>query len=297
MYVSMKEIVDAAYAGKYGVPAVPGFNEFLVRAAVEAALEARSPLIFLAGNWGEPEFTHGIVRYFAEKADVPVALCLDHSPTFEDCVVGIRTGCTAIMADRSRLPYDENVAQVKLLADIAHAAGVSVEAEIGHVGRGDNYAVDGVTGLTDPETAKRYAGETGVDCLAVAVGTAHGVYTGAPKIDFERLKAIDAACRIPLVLHGGSGSGDDNIRRACAMGIAKVNIVTEIVIAACQAAQAGDFEGNKAHGMFPAISGAIKKSVLRLFEVTGSAGKAGALKASAGGASRVAADAKSTEEM
>jgi fructose-bisphosphate aldolase class II len=270
----MKEIVDAAYAGRYGVPAVPGFNEFLVRAAIEAATESGSPLIFLTHNRGDPEFTHGIVRYFAEKTDVPVALCLDHSRSFDDCVMGIRTGCTGIMADRSELPYGENVAQVKLLADIAHAAGVSIEAELGRVGRGDNYAIDGISNLTEPADAKRFFDDTGVDCLAVAIGTAHGVYTGVPKLDFDRLEAINEACRAPLVMHGGSGSGDENIFRACEMGITKVNLVTDIIIANYQAIMDGDLAGNKVHRMYPAMMDATKRMVLHYFEITGSAGKA-----------------------
>ena len=110
MFVPMKMIVDEAYKGGYGVPALPAFNEIQARAAIEAAVEAQSPLIFLTSNRGDAEFTHGIVRYFAEKAEIPVALCLDHSPSFEDCIVGIRTGCTAIMADRSQLSYEENIA-------------------------------------------------------------------------------------------------------------------------------------------------------------------------------------------
>ena len=292
MLVPMKEIVDRAYAGKYGVPAVPGFNEFLVRASVEAALEANSPLIFLTSNRGDPEFSHGIVRYFAEKADIPIALCLDHSGDFEDCVMGIRTGCTAIMADRSMLPYEENVAQVKLLAKIAHAAGVSIESEIGHVGRGENYAVDGAANLTEPDAAKRFFEDTGIDCCAVAIGTAHGVYTGTPKLDFGRLAEINAACKAPLVLHGGSGSGDDNIHKACEMGVTKVNIVTDIIIANHRAVLDGNFSGNRTRGMFPAISESTKKFVLRLFDITGSTGKA----RSSMDSSAVAADKSSAEE-
>ena len=273
MYVPMKQIIDEAYAGKYGVPAVPAFNEFLMCAAIEAAEEAKSPLILLTSNRGDPVFNHGAVKYFSEKASVPVALCLDHSRSFEDCILGVRTGCTAIMADRSELPYDENASQVKLLAEIAHAADVSIEGEVGHVGRGDKYAVDGVSNLTEPEGAAQYIADTGVDCLAVAVGTAHGVYTGVPKIDFTRLAEIDAACRTPLALHGGSGSGDDNIHRACTLGVAKVNIVTDIIIDCCRAVQTGDFAGNKAFMMFPAITSTAKKSILRLFDITGSTGK------------------------
>ena len=274
MLVPMKEIVDAAYAGKYGVPAVPGFNEFLTRAAVEAAVEARSPLILLTTTRGDYEFTHLTARHYAEKADVPVAVCLDHSRSFSDGIAGVRVGCTAIMADSSLLPYDENVAQVKQLAEIAHAAGISIEAEMGHVGRGEHYSVDGISNLTEPDDAASYFAGTGVDCLAVAVGTAHGVYVGTPKLDFERLKAINEACKAPLVMHGGSGSGEDNIRRACEMGIAKVNIVTEIIVSCHQALAAGDFTGNKAHMIFPVISDTTKNHVLRLFDITGSAGKA-----------------------
>ena len=191
MFVPMKEILDAAYAGKYGVPAVPSNNELLIRASIEAAVEANSPLIFLTSNRGLAEFNHNMIRYFAEQVDIPVASCLDHSPSFEDCVMGIRTGVSAIMADRSMLPFEENVAQVKLLADVAHAAGVSIEAELGHVGQGSNYAVDGVSMLTDPEEAKKFIELTGVDGLAVAIGTAHGAYVGTPHLDFERLAEID----------------------------------------------------------------------------------------------------------
>lgn len=291
MYVPMKEILDAAYAGGYGVPAIPGYNEILVRAGIEAAVQANSPVIFLTSNRGNPMFSHGIVRYFAEQVDIPVALCLDHSPSFEDCVMGIRCGCSAIMADRSQLSYEENVEQVSILAKIAHAAGVSIEAELGHVGQGSNYAVDGVSALTDPEEALRYIRETGVDALAVAVGTAHGPYVGVPKLDFERLAEINAACKAPLVLHGGSGSGDDNIHKACTMGIAKVNIVTDVLAANTETAK-GDFTGNGGHRFYPALSQATKASVLRLFDITGSTGKAKSTR----GAGNVGNNEQSTEE-
>lgn len=293
MFVPMKSILDEAYAGGYGVPALPGFNEIQIRAIIEAAVQANSHVIFLTGNRGDPEFTHSIVRYFAEQVDIKVALCLDHSRSFEDCVMGIRTGCSAIMADRSTLSYEENVAEVKLLADIAHAAGVSIEAELGHVGQGANYAVDGVSALTDPQEAKRFFDDTNVDALAVAVGTAHGVYVGTPKLDFDRLAEINAACGKPLVLHGGSGSGDDNIHKACTMGIAKVNIVTDVLAATTKAAQEGDFSGNRGHFFYAELSKAIKDSALHQFDVTGSTGKASACSGKKGS---VGNDEQSTEE-
>lgn len=291
MFVPMKEILDAAYAGKYGVPAVPSNNEILIRASIEAAVEANSPLIFLTSNRGLAEFNHYMIRYFAEQVDIPVASCLDHSPSFEDCVMGIRTGVSAIMADRSMLPFEENVAQVKLLADVAHAAGVSIEAELGHVGQGSNYAVDGVSMLTDPEEAKKFIELTGVDGLAVAIGTAHGAYVGTPHLDFDRLAEIDAVCHTPLVLHGGSGSGDDNIHKACTMGIAKVNVVTDVLNANFIAARDGDFSGNRCHWFYPTLSNTTKDFIKHLFEVTGSTGKAASI-----GKTNVGNDTESTEE-
>ena len=278
MFVAMKDILDAAYAGKYGVPAIPGNNEIQVRAAIEAAVEANSPVIFLGYNRGNPAFIFRMIKDFAEQIDVPVAICLDHSPSFEDCVTGIRNGVSAIMADRSMLSYEENARQVKQLAEIAHACGVSIEAELGHVGQGNNYSVDGVSMLTDPEEAKKFIDETGCDGLAVAIGTAHGTYSGTPHLDFERLAEIDAACHHPLVLHGGSGSGDENIHRACTMGVAKVNIVTDVLAATYQGILDGDFHGNAGHKLFPAIAKANKDAILRCFEITGSTGKATAAK-------------------
>ena len=274
MLVPMKQIVDEAYAGGYGVPALPSMNEIQIRATIEAAVEVNSPLIFLTSNRANAEFNHNLVKYFADQVDIPIALCLDHSPSFEDCVMGIRTGCTAIMADRSQLPYEDNVAQVKLLAEIAHAVGVSIEAELGHVGQGSNYAVDGVSALTDPQEAKRFIADTGVDCLAVAIGTAHGAYIGTPKLDFDRLRDINDACGMPLVIHGGSGSGDDNLHRACTMGVAKVNIVTDVLAATYRAILEGDFHGNNGHRLYPTMFEANKKEAIRSFEITGSTGKA-----------------------
>lgn len=274
MFVPMKEIIDRAYAGGYAVPALPSQNEVQIRATIEAAAATNSPLIFLTGNRGDAMFNHYMVKRFAEEVDIPVALCLDHSPTFEDCVMGIKTGCSAIMADRSVKSFEENVAEVSLLAKIAHAAGVSIEAELGHVGQGDNYAVDGVSALTNPEEAKKFFELTDVDCLAVAVGTAHGVYVGTPHIDFERLKDINAACGKPLVLHGGSGSGDENISKACTMGITKVNIVTDVMIATNNAIIKAALPDPDARFFYKVVHDATYDFAKHAFELTGCIGKA-----------------------
>jgi len=146
MLVSMAEILQQAKEGHYGVPALSAVDELSLRACVEAAEEMNAPLIMLCG-WGhnkDMQYFGRMLHDFAIKASVPVAFILDHSATFEDAVKGIHAGFHTIMVDRSSLPYEENVAQVKELVKIAHAAGVGVEAELGHVGVGENYAVDGI---------------------------------------------------------------------------------------------------------------------------------------------------------
>jgi fructose-bisphosphate aldolase, class II len=285
MLVPMKNILDAAYAGKYGVPAVPSQNEVQIRASIEAAAETNSPLIFLTYNWGDPVFNHAMIKKLADEVSIPVAVCLDHSRTFDDCVLGVSNGCTAIMADRSEMSFADNAAECALLARVAHGARISIEAELGHVGQGSNYAVDGVSALTDPKEAKAFFDATGVDALAVAVGTAHGVYVGTPKLDFVRLAEIDAACKMPLVLHGGSGSGDANISRACTMGVTKVNVVTDVMIATNQAILSAGLVDKTAYTFFKVVHQATKDFVIHLFEMTGCKGKAGAaVKATAGSA-------------
>lgn len=275
-YVMMKEILDKAYEGHYGVPAVGGIDELTVRAAIEAAVETNSPLILIGGNRMayDTEFFGRMVHQMADMVDIPVACCLDHSMSYEDAIMGLRCGYSALMIDRSALPYEENAAQVKELVKIAHAVGVTVEAELGHVGSGENYAVDGVSSLTVPAEAKAFIEETGVDCLAVAIGTAHGAYKGTPKLRFDLLQEIDALCKTPLVLHGGSGTGDDNVHKACTMGITKVNIANDLFAAAVQAVQAKDMTGNGAYSFFPTIFGGLKEFIKHTFEITGCTGQA-----------------------
>lgn len=278
MYVPMKEITDRAYVGGYAVPAVLGGNESLIRAAIEAAEETNSPLIILGNfrNHPDPYFLGAMVKTLANQASVPVALVLDHSRSFEDAILGIRTGYSAIMVDRSELPLEENIAQVKELVRIAHAVGVSVEAELGHVGKGNNYEHDGYNALTSPEEAKYFVEQTGVDCLAVAIGTAHGAYPKGmkPEIRFQLLEEINKTCGIPLVLHGASGTGDDAIRKVCTMGISKVNVANDIVQAAVRAVNNHDMAGNAAYSFFATAFGGCKEEIKHLFELTGCKGKA-----------------------
>lgn len=241
MLVSMKEILDAAQKDNYCVAAPSIVTEFMIAAAVEAAEELRAPMILNIGFHGI--INGSIVRIgriaedYARDASVPVCINLDHGMEYAHAIWAIRAGFTSIMVDRSSLPYEENVAQVKELVKIAHAVGVTVEAELGHVGKGENYDVDGVSNLTDPDQAAQYVQQTGVDCLAVAIGTAHGDYKGTPHIDFDLLRAIDEKVSVPLVLHGGSGTGDENLARAARSGINKINIGTDLRKAAIVAGE------------------------------------------------------------
>lgn len=244
MLVSMKEIVDAAQKGGYAVSAPNVYDEDTICAAIEAAEELNAPQI-LDFSWVlTPKRYPGVLQIAVERArraKVPVALNQDHGGEFWEAVDAIRHGITSVMVDRSDLPFEENIAQVAEIAKFAHACGVSVEAELGEVGSGASY--DGNAGLTDPAQAAEFVARTGVDCLAVAVGTAHGDYKGTPTIHFDRLAAIRKEVSVPLVLHGGSGSGDENLAKACTMGIAKVNVYTDLSNNALEALKSWKPEG------------------------------------------------------
>lgn len=234
MLVTMAEIMNRARAEGYGVTAPNVQSEDTVRAVIKVAEDLNAPMIIDVNAFIHPDLPWFIqmIRELSELSPVPIAINLDHGKTYEDVILGIRSGCTSVMVDRSSLSYEENVEQTKEIVKIAKALGISVEAELGHVGMGSNYEVDGVSNLTEPDQAAKFIQETGVDCLAVAIGTAHGRYKGTPHIDFERLAQIVEACGdTPLVLHGGSGTGDENLARAVRSGIQKVNLATELVVA------------------------------------------------------------------
>lgn len=233
MLVTMKEILVRAKKGNYGVTAPNVQSEDTVRAVLEVAEELNAPMIIDVNDFIHTDLPWfvGMMRDLASKVKVPVAINLDHGKTYEAVMLGIRSGCTSVMVDRSSLPYEDNVRETKEVVKMARALGISVEAELGHVGMGNNYAHDGVNNLTVPEEAKKFIDETGVDCLAVAIGTAHGRYKGTPHIDFERLaEIVKVVGDTPLVLHGGSGTGDENLAKAVRSGIQKVNLATDLIV-------------------------------------------------------------------
>ncbi|MFD1484504.1 ketose-bisphosphate aldolase [Lacticaseibacillus baoqingensis] len=234
MLTSMKAILDEANRMNYGVMAMNSVNMEMVRAGIMAAEEERSPLIIQIGpgqmaNLGHKEEIVPLVKELADRVRVPIALNLDHTGDFDVIMDCIRAGFTNVMFDGSSLPYEENLKKTALVVAYAHANGCSVEAELGHVGQAvddDDYKLDL---YTQPDQAAEFVAATGVDALAVAIGTAHGNYPKGrvPKIDFERLQELKKRLQMPLVLHGGSGSGEANIHKAVQYGINKINVATD----------------------------------------------------------------------
>ena len=268
MLVTMKEILDKAQEGNYAVPAPNVIYEPETRAILELAEELNSPLIIDVF----PGFSRSILD-LARQSSVPVAVNLDHGGKFEDIIKTMVRGASSVMVDRSMLPFEENVAQVSEIVRYAHAAGLSVEAELGHVGQGFQYEIDGKAALTDPDEAVEYVRQTGVDALAVAIGTAHGAYSGTPFIHFDLLEKINSVVDIPLVLHGGSGTGFENIARACKMGINKVNINTDLRNGA-MAELKETIETGRMSMMYADIANGYKKVLRQYMEACGCIGKA-----------------------
>ncbi len=229
MLEPMKDLLIEAKHGGYAVPAPNVFDKESVEAAFNAAEELNSPVILDVGYAMGIEETGEIAKYYGGRHPrIPWALNLDHGGPFEHVILAIRSGYSSVMVDRSTLPFEENVAQTADVVRIAHAVGVTVEAELGHVGQGIEYEATRDAGLTRPEEAAEFVERTGVDCLAVAVGTSHGVYKGTPHLEFDLLATLASELDIPLVLHGGSGTGDENLHRAVTTGIQKVNLYTDL---------------------------------------------------------------------
>lgn len=217
----------------------------------------------------------------AKKANVPVVVHLDHGLKKETCLKALELGFSSIMYDCSTDSYDENVRKVKEMADLAHSYGATIEGELGHVGdnegsaEGDSRLADPSQYYTDPKMAKDFVDKTGVDALAIAVGTAHGAYKLPPKLDFERIRTIAKTVDVPLVLHGGSGLTDTDFKRAINEGISKVNIFTDINIAAVEAEFRKFSDMNKGIiDLIPAAVEAVKQETVKKMKLFSSDGKA-----------------------
>lgn len=234
MYVSMKGILEYANQEKFAVPAINSINMEMVRGAISAAEEERGAVIINLGvgqmkNHGHPEEMVPMIRNLAQRATIPVALNLDHGSKLEDITRCINLGFSSIMVDASELPFEENIRHTELVCRLAHPMGICVEGELGHVGQASAQDDEDEDLYTNTSQAKEFVERTGVDALAVAIGSAHGNYPHhkVPRLDFVRLKELKEILQMPLVLHGGSGAGDENLRKAVENGINKVNICTD----------------------------------------------------------------------
>ena len=228
MLVNMKEMLTAARKARKAVGAFNTANYELSRAILQAAEAEGEPVIIqLYMRLFDSEKAYdlcGMLQRLATRAKVPVALHLDHGATVRQAKDALAWGYTSVMYDGSRDPFDENAKWTRFVADYAHALGATCEGEIGHVAQGDE------TALTDVGEAMKFAAETGVDALAVSIGTAHGYYRATPKIDVARCREIaDALPETPLVLHGGSDTPLADVRKVIEAGVAKVNIATEFM--------------------------------------------------------------------
>lgn len=234
--VTTKEMLLRAQAGHYAVGAFNVENMEMVMAVVQAAEESRAPVIMQTTpstvKYAGLDYYLAMAKAAAERATVPVAMHLDHGDSFELAMQALRTGYTSIMIDSSHDSFEDNIALTRRVTDACAPSGVPVEAELGKVG-GKEDDLEGGDGnpFTDPQQAKEFVERTGVDSLAVAIGTAHGLYKGVPKLDFDRLSAIRELVSIPLVLHGASGVPDEAVRESIRRGICKVNFATELRIA------------------------------------------------------------------
>ncbi len=283
MLVNMNKVLYDAKKGKYAVGLFNAVNLELARGIIAAAEQTGSPVIM---GTAEVLFPYGPleeVSYYllpmAKKANVPVVIHLDHGLKKETCLKALELGFTSIMYDCSTDTYDENVKKVKEMADIAHSFGATIEGELGHVGdnegsaEGSSHLADPSKFFTDPKMAKDYVQKTGVDALAIAVGNAHGAYKLPPKLDFERIRTIAKTVDVPLVLHGGSGLTDNDFRQAIKEGISKVNIFTDINVAAVKAEFSKFTDMNKGIiDLIPAAVEAIKQESMKKMELFGSVG-------------------------
>ncbi len=239
MLVTSKELFQMAQQHHFAIPA-PNFIDLeSLRWHIETAEKLKLPLLLALaeahiGNNITLEDAALLGKKYAEQAKVPVVLHLDHGTTLELIKRAVDLGFTSVMVDASQYPFEENVKRTKEIVEYAHKRGVVVEAEIGYVGANENF--EGHEGkdsrYTTVEEAKKFVEQTNVDSLAISIGTAHGIYKGTPKINFDRLKEIRAEVETPLVLHGGSSSGDENLKHCALNGITKINIFSDLLVAA-----------------------------------------------------------------
>ena len=283
MILSTREMLLKAQREGYAVPAFNIHNLETVQVVAETAMEMKSPVI-IAGtpstieDYAGPDYIKAMAEVAANKYDVPIAIHLDHFEDVDAIKRDIDIGFKSCMIDASKKPFEENIAIVKDVVEYAHRYDAVVEAELGKLGgREDDLVVDEKdTRYTNPDDAAEFVNKTNVDSLAIAIGTAHGLYKGEPKLDFERLKEIRSKVSIPLVLHGASDVPDELVKEAISLGICKVNVATDLKIPFADAVKKFFNENSKESDprkyMTPGKE-AMKEIVKHKIEVCGSANR------------------------
>lgn len=280
--ISTREMLLKAQREGYAVPAFNIHNLETIQVVVDTAMEMKSPVI-LAGTPSTIEYSGGeyikaIAEAAANKYNIPIAIHLDHFEEVDEIKKYINYGFKSCMIDASKEAYDKNIEIVKEIVEYAHRYDATVEAELGKLGgQEDDLVVDEKDALyTNPDEAFDFVNNTGVDSLAIAIGTAHGLYKGEPKLDFERLKEIRSKVSVPLVLHGASNVPDELVKKAISMGICKVNVATDLKIPFSDAVKKFFKENPEANDprkyMAPGKE-AMKEIVRHKIEVCGSANR------------------------
>ncbi len=273
MLVNSKILFKRAQEGHYAIPSANALDMESIKNHIFLAEKLGLPLIVSIaechlGDNISLEDAALVGRKYAAEASVPVVLHLDHGESYETCKRAIDLGFTSVMIDASMKSFEENVATTSKVVEYAHARGVTVEAEIGHVASNFDEN-DTETMYTTPEEAASFAEKSGCDSLAISIGTAHGVYKAKaiPEISFDSLAAIRQATSVPLVLHGGSGSGDDNLSRCAKEGICKVNIYTDLYLAAMKSLE--DEKPSNCQGVLSALKKGMNECLEHYYKVFG----------------------------
>jgi tagatose 1,6-diphosphate aldolase GatY/KbaY len=281
--VSMTGPVGKAYREGYAVPAFCAWNAEVMRVILRTAARLRAPVILMHAR---PDFTLLPPAMMAEVArvvagrfgEVPAVLHLDHGDSPELVRECVGAGYTSVMLDYSSRSFEENAEALARVAELAHPLGISVEGEIGHVGKADETAAEGslISALTDPREAAEYVRRSKVDLLAVSVGNKHGFYRGEPHIEFGLLAELRSAVKVPLVMHGGTGIPEKDIRRSVELGISKVNVASELVHGFRSTFNA-QWDGGAHPWMTAALGVAVaglEKTIEKWIRITGAEGKA-----------------------
>lgn len=274
MLVNLNDVLSYTKVKKFGVGMFNGLSADFYQGLIDAAEELKTPIIIgIADRFVDRldfEMMAEVMIFLAKRSSVPVCVHLDHAKNLKNIMRAIKAGFTSVMFDGSSYPFEENLKRTKEIVDIAHSVGVSVEGELGVVGRGE-WDFKNPEFYTKPEEAEVFAKETGVDALAVSIGTVHGVYKGEPKLDFERLAEIRKRVDCYLVLHGGSGLSDEDFKKCIEYGINKVNIFTDLTLAINK--KLPEFvktTGDLTPAIFDEIRRIVKEEAIKKLKVFGS---------------------------